>query len=524
MVYEKMKKKDIFISYRNDGIGNNFSARLTSDLEKRGYSVYFNPCENRSVNFPERLKRAIKDCKDFICVVTNEYVHQLQENNHICWIRDELLYAKDCQKNIIPLLVNGVKMPAESSLPDLLKFFSKIDALAFPEQYLVSPFSALCNSFESNSDGKDDYRDVYNSSKRFNPDKALDEILKQAYSGSIHAMLEAGIYYFYGIATEIDTCMAAYWLKQVSESSSEYSAIANKFIARMYYEGTFPREFQSYEKSYEHYQRSASKDSFSAGQLGYMKSIGSGCVYDYKKTEQFFLSSLDTFTSFQKSNLCDFYIEHGEFDKAAEIYETMADYFPEAAFQLGLLYKRGVLSTPFFPDYSQAALYFQLALDNGYTRAAYELGMLYFNPTGKFKKDFKKALKNFAIAADQGGYAKAQYMLGYMYRYGHVKKDISKAIKYFELAAKQGDVLSAANLGLLYQQLEFHNYEKAFYYCKIASDCGDAVSEFVLGTLYLCGRGCEADEDKAYLCFKHAYENGAPESSIMIERMQAYNL
>ena len=87
------------------------------------------------------------------------------------------------------------------------------------------------------------------------------------------------------------------------------------------------------------------------------------------------------------------------------------------------------------------------------------------------------------------------------------------------MAAKQGHVLSATHLALLYQIPEIHNYEKAFNYCKYAADCGDTPSEFVLGTLYLSGRGCEPDEDKAYLCFKHAAENGAPEALSMLKQM-----
>ena len=43
----------------------------------------------------------------------------------------------------------------------------------------------------------------------------------------------------------------------------------------------------------------------------------------------------------------------------AKIYKDMADTYPEAAYQLGLMYKRGVLSSPFMPDYHQAARYLQ---------------------------------------------------------------------------------------------------------------------------------------------------------------------
>ena len=73
-------KKDIFISYRNDGVGSNFAARITSDLRNSGYSVYFNPDEARSDDFPERLKQAIESCKDFICIVTETYISQLKQN------------------------------------------------------------------------------------------------------------------------------------------------------------------------------------------------------------------------------------------------------------------------------------------------------------------------------------------------------------------------------------------------------------------------------------------------------------
>ena len=512
-------KKDIFISYRNDGIGNNFATRITNDLKQKGYSVYFNPDEARSGDFPERLERAIKECKDFICIVTEEYLANLIANNKICWIREELLCAKRNEKNIIPLLVNNAKMPSDSEiLVEELRFFSKIDAFVFPEQYISSPFSLLCEVLLSKNDGTNGFRDVDKSSTIFDPDLSLEDELKKAEGGDEKSMLCVGIYYYYGISGGKDERKAAYWFKQVSSKHGEYAPIADKFIARMYYAGSMPREEQSYEKSYEYHVKSAIGDIYSAGQVGFMQSIGSGCAFDYKKTEDFFLEILDKLDNPRKATVCNFYLFHGEFKKAAKLYEEMADSYPQAAFQLGLLYKRGVLSEPFMPDYTKAAFYLQMALDDGYIAAAHELGTLYFNPTGGFKKDFKKAEKYYLIAAENGC-AEAQYMLGYMYTYGHVEKNIRKSINYHEMAAAQGYVLSIAWLALLYQIPEIHNYEKAFFYAKCASECGDAPSEFVLGTLYLSGRGCDPDEDKAYMCFKHAAENGAPEAKLLLMQM-----
>ena len=40
-------------------------------LEENGYSVYFNPKEERGAVFPQRLKAAIRDCKDFVLVRRN---------------------------------------------------------------------------------------------------------------------------------------------------------------------------------------------------------------------------------------------------------------------------------------------------------------------------------------------------------------------------------------------------------------------------------------------------------------------
>lgn len=513
-------QKDIFISYRNDGIGNNFATRITNDLRNSGYSVYFNPDESRSGDFPERLKQAIKECKDFICIVTADYLTQLISNNKICWIRDELLYAKKFKKNIIPLLVNGITMPTDAAeFPEAVQFFPYIDAYVFPEQYINSPYSLLCKVLSSKNDGKNGFRDIYNSSILFDSDNSLKSILTQAEQGDIDAMFQAGIYYYYGISGGKNERKAASWFKKVSATASEYAPIADKLIARMYYAGSMPRENQSYEKSYEYHVKSAQNDIYSAGQVGFMQSIGSGCSYDYEKTESYFLSILDMMDNPRKDTLCKFYIEHGEFKKAANIYEKIADTYPNAAYQLGIMYKRGVLSSPFMPDYTQAARYLQMALDNGLTAAALELGLLYFNPTGSFKKDFIKAQKFFQIAAKTNDVT-AQYMLGYMFFYGHVEKNILLSIEFFEMAAQQGHVLSASNLALIYQIPEYHNYEKAFIYAKFASDCGDIPSEFVLGTLYLSGRGCEPNEDKAYLCFKHAAQNGAPEASIMLKHME----
>jgi hypothetical protein len=132
-------KKDIFISYKNDNAGNNFAYRLKADIEKMGYSVYFNSDEKHSGDFPEKLRTAVEDCKDFILIVSQKCLDQLMEHKKVDWIREEILTARKNNKPIIPILLDGVKMPADVDvMPEELRFLPKIDNISMPEKYDIS--------------------------------------------------------------------------------------------------------------------------------------------------------------------------------------------------------------------------------------------------------------------------------------------------------------------------------------------------------------------------------------------------
>ena len=157
---QNRSRKDIFISYKNDGSGNQFASRLCQDLEASGYSVYFNSKEDRATNFPERLKAAIRDCKDFILVLSRGCLDQLKRNEDVDWIRTEILTARESKKHIVPILIEGVELPKDvREMPEDLRFLPLIDALKFPEQYMTSPFTELQKAVISRQDGQDLFKD-----------------------------------------------------------------------------------------------------------------------------------------------------------------------------------------------------------------------------------------------------------------------------------------------------------------------------------------------------------------------------
>lgn len=524
--------KDIFISYKDNDEGMFFAKQLSEALERLDYSVYFNPNEHKSADFTEKITVAVQNCKDFVLIVSQKCLDALMSGNEKDWVRFELLMAKEHGKNIIPLMLNGVKMPARfEDMPEELMFLPKIDNIEVlkPQQFESSPLSELIQSIVSKSERNDIYRDDYNNNTLYDVTADFNETIKRAESGDNKAMYELANMYFYGFSDENGESKRSFpnaykWFKALSEQGGAYSALADAMIAKMYYRGVVPREKQSFAKSFEYHKKASAESEYSKQQCAYMLSAGLGCDFDFEETEKAYLATMGNNDNIAVSGLASFYIRYGKFEKAAQLYEQILHSFPKAAYDLGCLYKIGVLSDPPKPDYFKAAFYFQHAINSGYSHADvyFQLGMLYFHGSTGFFCDFKIAQQNFEIAAN-AGHTAAQYLLGYMYEHGHNEVDIEKAIHYHTLAADSGDALSPTHLAILYQLPECKNYHKAFHYASIAAKNGEKEGEFVLGNLLFFGRGCEADIDKAYEMYRRALEHGCDQAAFMIEKIDKIN-
>ena len=512
-------RKDIFISYKNDGEGNNFAARLFEDLEKLGYSVYFNSHERRNGSFPDRLRDAIKVCNDFLLILSNGCLKQLKAHDEIDWVRDELLYARQYNKNIVPILIGTAQMPKnKNSMPEDLRFLPDLDACFLPEQYLCAPFNVLTSMMDSIPDKESMFKNDTNNNPNYNVKADFEEMLNSAKNGNIQSMYHVACYYHYGIYGNINYTEAANWLNKIIEIGQEpFCSYAHSMISDYYYRGAMPGEEQSYEKSFFH-RTKATEDGNAKMQLAAMRRIGSGCDFNFNEIESSF-EAVENGDSINKSEQAMFYITYGKFKKAIEVYESIDHLMPEAEYQLGLLYKLGVHVDPPKPDYIVAGYHLQNAADNGHVQAAYEFGMLNFNPTGKFKKDFNKAEKYFKIAAD-AGVAEAQYKLGWIYQNGlNGKKDIENSIKYNEMAAKQGHIGGAGSLASLYQEPGYINYQKAYKYAKQSADAGYAKGAFMLANFLFLGKGCQSNENEAYRYYKMALEHGIDHAEFMMNKI-----
>ena len=131
---------DIFISYKRKSLptANNLYYRLTT----RGYSTFFDLEEMRRDNFNVQLLNYIENAKDVFVILEEGSLDGCKQENweKEDWFCHEIAFALEKKKNIIPILLNGYKMPSEDFFPDKLKELTLKNApefnFSFFEAYL----------------------------------------------------------------------------------------------------------------------------------------------------------------------------------------------------------------------------------------------------------------------------------------------------------------------------------------------------------------------------------------------------
>ena len=109
---------DIFISYRREG-GGATAGRINDMLTADGYSVSYDVDTLREGRFDMQLLERIEQCQDFILVVDkNCFARTIDPatNPQDDWLWQELKYALQLKKNVIPVLLAGANFP--QNLPE----------------------------------------------------------------------------------------------------------------------------------------------------------------------------------------------------------------------------------------------------------------------------------------------------------------------------------------------------------------------------------------------------------------------
>jgi len=105
---------DVFISYRRRG-GLDLAARVKDALERRGFSAFMDIEDLKSGPFNEALLRKIEDATDVVVILTPGCLKRCKNEDD--WLRREIRHAIEKDRNVVPIMAHGFKMPIAAALP-----------------------------------------------------------------------------------------------------------------------------------------------------------------------------------------------------------------------------------------------------------------------------------------------------------------------------------------------------------------------------------------------------------------------
>lgn len=546
-------KYDIFISYKRRGASSATAAYLYELLHQKGYSVFFDRKEMRSGKFNEQLLEHISNATDIIILLeeeslgswfnhrthkeakspassrdnesssNNELTSDFQENPYKTdWFCKEIMHALSLPgRNIVPILLNGYKMPEGKDLPAEMAELSLHNALSldisevdefyekyFVEQgYLKSKPVNLSMSKRFQSKGGIVgcflfYTDV-DSCDLFECGEKITTLTEDddEWHPFRYPVNFAGEHRFRVINNDsceistircsVETNCQQYVQVQFNDTRNLWKLTKEEIDAQVdpvllfrwglgLFDGTTKHEpdiaisFECFSKAIE----LGSQES-----LSFIDSHGSGLIAE----------------------------KQAPIEVAIKWYRIAAEHGNrDAQCNMGHAYRGG---EGVEQDYKKAIFWYTQAAEQGDIVSQNYLGSMYYNGLGT-DKDYKKAFEWYSRSAEQGD-ENGQGNLGNLYQNGFgVEKDLGKAIEWYTKAAEQGDSYSQDRLGSLYLDGNGFekDYKKAFKWYTKAAEQGDASAQGNLGNMYHNGLGVERDYQKAIEWYTKSAEQGDPYS------------
>ncbi len=151
-IQEQLNKYQIFISYRRNG--SDAHARVFYEkLKEIGFTVFLDFESLFSGGFETNILTAIDECEDFVLLLPKDGLQRCVNEEDL--MRKEIKQAIDGKKNIIPIFINGFKMPEKKDLPADISVLSEEHGFDCSMEYFDAVFEKLLRNL--NSRPKDDY-------------------------------------------------------------------------------------------------------------------------------------------------------------------------------------------------------------------------------------------------------------------------------------------------------------------------------------------------------------------------------
>jgi len=136
----------VFISYRRNG--TDAHARLFYEkLKEKGYNVFLDFESLFSGGFPDNIIKAIDECTDFVLCLSKDGLDRCCEEDDM--MKLEIVRAIEGKKNIIPVFIDGFKMPDKAGLCDELKELADKNGVVCSMEYFDSVVKKLVRHLQS---------------------------------------------------------------------------------------------------------------------------------------------------------------------------------------------------------------------------------------------------------------------------------------------------------------------------------------------------------------------------------------
>ena len=132
-----------FISYRREGGAE--SARLVREaLLRREQRAFLDVVDLGSYHFDERILAAIDQAPNFLVILSPNCLDCCYDESD--WLRREIAYASETERNIIPILKEGFEFP-ERPLPSDLSDLPRYNAVTYSHAYFDATIDKVISFF-----------------------------------------------------------------------------------------------------------------------------------------------------------------------------------------------------------------------------------------------------------------------------------------------------------------------------------------------------------------------------------------
>jgi TPR repeat protein len=442
----------LFINYRREDT-RHAAGRLYDRLIQRfGDDQVFMDIDQiePGEDFVEVINRKVGTCDIAIVAIGPHWLHATDESgkrrldDEDDFVRMEIVAALQRNIRVIPVLVDGARMPGKHDLPEALAPLSRRNAIELSETRFHADVNRLIEAIEKSFAVVEKKAELSatpvarpaeptsvrppDSEDRTTPVRSTQTTpaIPPVVSGSlITALKEPAVWIrkrsiiVIAVGATVVMLLAITWSltrPHPSVGPSEPSKPAEPKLTNQ--RPSKPAETQLPDQ----------QDAATNFDLALRYYNGDGVSQDLAKAAELYQKSADQGNANAQANLGWLY-EHGEgvpkdFAKAEQLYQKAADQGNKDA--IASLKRLSRPAAPKLSNQGNAATWF----GDGW-RYRYGQGV---------PKDLSKAAELYQKAADQGHRA-AQYYLGLLYEMGEgVPKDLSKAAELYQKAADQGDV------------------------------------------------------------------------------------